>query len=189
MKLGSPSELFIRRPVATTLLTFGIALAGLVAFALLPVSPLPQVDFPTISVSAGLPGASPETMASSVATPLERQFGRIAGVTEMTSRSSTGSTNISLQFDLSRNVNAAAREVQAAISEHGHVPVAVHALPPCWSCGCWPRVGWPRPAPSACAAGWHRGSGASRKRRMGAGGRDYRIPGSTSSAASANESS
>ncbi len=110
------SELFIRRPVATTLLMIGIALAGAVAFRFLPVSPLPQVDFPTISVGASLPGASPETMASSVATPLERQFGRIAGVTEMTSSSSLGSTSVTLQFDLNRNIDAAARDVQAAIN-------------------------------------------------------------------------
>src|SRR6516162_737336 len=101
------SEIFIRRPVATTLLTLAVFLAGAVAFRFLPVSPLPQVDFPTISVQAGLPGASPETMASSVATPLERQFSRIASVTEMTSSSSLGSTNITLQFDLSRDINAA----------------------------------------------------------------------------------
>jgi len=110
-----PSAPFIRRPVATTLLTLGIALAGMLAFRLLPVSPLPQVDFPTISVSAGLPGASPETMASTVAMPLERSLGRIAGVTEMTSSSSLGSTRITLQFDLSRNINGAARDVQAAM--------------------------------------------------------------------------
>src|SRR5438094_3676685 len=91
-----------------------LALAGIVAFRLLPVSPLPQVEFPTISVSAALPGASPETMASSVAMPLERQFGRIAGVTEMTSTSTLGSTSVTLQFDLSRNIDAAARDVQAA---------------------------------------------------------------------------
>ena len=100
----------------TTLLTVAVALAGGVAYSLLPVSPLPQVDFPTISVSASLPGASPETMASSVATPLERQFGRIAGVTEMTSTSYLGSTSITLQFDLNRNIDAAARDVQAAIN-------------------------------------------------------------------------
>src|SRR5450631_116583 len=105
---------FIHRPVATTLLTIAIALAGAVAYSLLPVSPLPQVEFPTISVSAGLPGASPETMASSVATPLERQFGRIAAVTEMTSSSSLGMTSITLQFDLTRDIDAAARDVQAA---------------------------------------------------------------------------
>src|SRR5579862_5205913 len=98
------SEPFIRRPIATTLLMIAIALAGAVAFRLLPVSPLPQVDFPTISVSASLPGASPETMASAVATPLERQFGRIAGVTEMTSSSQLGSTSVTLQFDLDRNI-------------------------------------------------------------------------------------
>jgi len=117
------SELFIRRPVATTLLTIAIALAGLVAFRILPVSPLPQVDFPTISVSASLPGASPETMASSVATPLERQFGRIASVTEMTSSSSLGATSITMQFDLNRNIDAAARDVQAAIAAaRGYLP-------------------------------------------------------------------
>ena len=117
------SEVFIRRPVATTLLTVAIALAGAVAFRILPVSPLPQVDFPTISVQAGLPGASPETMASSVATPLERQFTRIASVTEMTSSSSLGSTSITLQFDLNRNIDAAARDVQAAINAaRGYLP-------------------------------------------------------------------
>jgi multidrug efflux pump len=107
---------FIARPVATTLLTLGLALAGAVAFRLLPVAPLPQVDFPTISVSAALPGASPETMAATVATPLERQLGRIAGVTEMTSSSSLGSTSITLQFDLDRDIDGAARDVQAAIN-------------------------------------------------------------------------
>jgi multidrug efflux pump len=107
---------FIRRPVATTLITIALALSGVVAFRFLPVSPLPQVDFPTINVGANLPGASPETMASAVATPLERQFGRIAGVTQMTSSSSLGSTNITLQFDLTRDINAAARDVQAAIN-------------------------------------------------------------------------
>jgi multidrug efflux pump len=107
---------FIRRPVATSLITIAILLSGLVAFRFLPVAPLPHVDFPTINVSAGLPGASPETMASAVATPLERQFGRIAGVTQMTSSSGLGSTNITLQFDLSRDINAAARDVQASIN-------------------------------------------------------------------------
>ncbi len=117
------SEPFIRRPVGTTLLLLAVALAGAVAFKFLPVSPLPQVDFPTIFVSAGLPGASPETMASSVATPLERQFSRIAAVTEMTSASSLGSTTITLQFDLNRNIDAAARDVQAAINAaRGYLP-------------------------------------------------------------------
>jgi multidrug efflux pump len=117
------SEIFIRRPVATTLLTIAIALAGAVAFRSLPVSPLPQVDFPTISVQAGLPGASPETMASAVATPLERQFSRIASVTEMTSSSTLGSTSITLQFDLNRNIDAAARDVEAAINAaRGYLP-------------------------------------------------------------------
>src|SRR5471030_2254824 len=103
------SEPFIRKPVATTLLLVAITLAGAAAYRLLPVSPLPQVEFPTISVNAGLPGASPETMASSVATPLERQFGHIAVVTEMSSSSSLGSTGLTLQFDLSRDIDAAAR--------------------------------------------------------------------------------
>jgi multidrug efflux pump len=107
---------FIKRPVGTALLTIALFMAGGLAFRFLPISPLPQVDFPTINVSAGLPGASPETMASSVATPLERQFGRISGVTEMTSRSQLGSTSVTLQFDLNRNIDAAARDVQAAIN-------------------------------------------------------------------------
>jgi multidrug efflux pump len=113
MSLSAP---FIRRPIATSLLVIAVALAGILAFKFLPVSPLPQVDFPTIAVGASLPGASPDTMASSVATPLERQFGRIAGITEMTSTSSLGSTAITLQFDLNRNIDAAARDVQAAIN-------------------------------------------------------------------------
>src|SRR6202163_357714 len=107
---------FIRRPVATSLITIAIFLSGAVAFNFLPVAPLPQVDFPTISIGASLPGASPETMASAVATPLERQFGRIAGVTQMTSSSGLGNTGIVLQFDLNRDVNAAARDVEAAIN-------------------------------------------------------------------------
>jgi len=124
------SSVFIRRPVGTSLLTAAIALAGAIAFRFLPVSPLPQVDFPTIQVSAGLPGASPETMASSVATPLERQFGRIAGVSEMTSTSYLGSTNITLQFDLNRDINAAARDVQAAINAaRGYLPANLPSNP------------------------------------------------------------
>jgi multidrug efflux pump len=107
---------FIQRPIATTLLTIAIALAGIGAFSVLPVSPLPQVDFPTVSVSASLPGASPEIMASSVATPLEREFGRIASVTEMTSQSTLGQTSVTLQFDLSRSIDAAARDVESAIN-------------------------------------------------------------------------
>jgi multidrug efflux pump len=106
---------FIHRPVATSLLTLGIVLAGVVAYLHLPVAPLPQVDFPTISVQASLPGASPETMAATVATPLERTLGRIAGVTEITSSSSLGNTRVTLQFDLDRNIDGAARDVQAAI--------------------------------------------------------------------------
>ncbi len=107
---------FINRPVATSLVTLAILLSGAIAFRFLPVAPLPQVDLPTISVGASLPGASPETMASSVATPLERQFGRIAGVTQMTSSSNLGNTGITLQFDLNRDINAAARDVEAAIN-------------------------------------------------------------------------
>ena len=113
MSLSSP---FIRRPVATTLLTIAVAIAGAIAFTVLPVSPLPQVDFPTISVNASLPGASAEIMAASVATPLERQFSHIAGVTEMTSSSALGTTGVTLQFDLNRNIDGAARDVQAAIN-------------------------------------------------------------------------
>ena len=112
MSMSAP---FIQRPVATTLLTIGVTLLGAIAFQFLPVAALPQVEFPTISVSAGLPGASPETMATSVAAPLERQFSRIAGVTEMTSMSTLGSSAIVLQFDLNRNIDGAARDVQAAI--------------------------------------------------------------------------
>jgi len=127
MSLSAP---FIHRPVATTLLTTAVALSGAVAYGLLPVSPLPQVDFPTISVSAGLPGAAPETMASSVATPLERQFGRIAAVTEMTSTSSLGATSVTLQFDLNRNIDAAARDVQAAINAaRGYLPTDLPGNP------------------------------------------------------------
>ncbi|MFL6415624.1 MAG: efflux RND transporter permease subunit, partial [Bryobacteraceae bacterium] len=127
MSLSSP---FIKKPVATTLLTAAVGLAGAVAFGLLPVSPLPQVDFPTISVQAAMAGASPEIMASSVATPLERQFGRIAGVTEMTSSSSLGQTSVTLQFDLSRNIDAAARDVQAAINAaRGYLPTTLQSNP------------------------------------------------------------
>ncbi len=110
------STLFIQRPVATTLATLGVALAGIISFFLLPVAPLPQVDFPTISVSASLPGASPDTMAATIATPLERALGAIAGVNEITSSSSLGNTRITLQFDLNRDINGAARDVQAAIN-------------------------------------------------------------------------
>src|ERR1700732_988956 len=117
------SEPFIRKPVATTLLVVAILLAGATGYRWLPVSPLPQVEFPTISVSAGLPGASPETMASSVATPLERQFGHIASVTEMTASRALGSTGVTLQFDLNRDIDAAARDVQAAINAaRGNLP-------------------------------------------------------------------
>jgi multidrug efflux pump len=127
MSISAP---FIRRPVATSLLTAGLALAGALAYRMLPVAPLPEVEFPTISVSAGLPGASPETMASAVATPLERQFGRIAGVTEMTSTSGLGGTNIVLQFDLNRSIDGAARDVQAAINAaRGQLPANLPSNP------------------------------------------------------------
>jgi len=127
MSLSSP---FIERPVATTLLCVAIGLSGVIAYPFLSIAPLPQVDYPAISVSAALPGASPETMASSVATPLERQLGHIAGVNEMTSSSSLGSTNISLQFDLSRNIDAAGRDVQAAINAaRSQLPAALPQNP------------------------------------------------------------
>ncbi len=130
MSLSTP---FIKRPVGTSLLTAGVALAGIVAFRLLPIAPLPKVDFPTVQVHANLPGASPETMASSVATPLERQFGRIAGVSEMTSSSQLGSTRITLQFDLNRNVYAAGRDVQAAINAaRGQLPADLPSNPSYW---------------------------------------------------------
>src|SRR5881394_1163650 len=120
MSISTP---FIRRPVGTSLLSVAVLLAGALAYSKLPVAPLPEVEFPTVSVNAGLPGASPETMASAVATPLERQFGRIAGVTQMTSSSGLGQTGITLQFDLSRNIDAAARDVQAAINAaRGQLP-------------------------------------------------------------------
>ncbi|MGO9013709.1 MAG: multidrug efflux RND transporter permease subunit [Dissulfurispiraceae bacterium] len=124
------SAIFIKRPVATTLLTAGLLLAGVIAFRLLPVSPLPQVDFPTISVSASLPGADPETMATSVAAPLERQLGFIAGVVEMTSVNNRGSTSITLQFELDRNIDGAARDVQAAINAaRAYLPAALPSNP------------------------------------------------------------
>jgi multidrug efflux pump len=127
MSISTP---FIHRPVATTLLLSALTLAGGIAYTLLPVSALPEVDFPTIQVQASLPGASPEVMAASVATPLEKQFTRIAGVTEMTSRSSVGSAQVTLQFDLTRDINAAAREVQAAInSAAGFLPANLPSLP------------------------------------------------------------
>ena len=110
------SALFIKRPVATSLLSLALLMAGSVAYSILPVASLPNVDFPVIGISANLPGASPETMASSVATPLERQFGRIAGVNQMTSSSSLGASSVTLQFDIDRNIDAAARDVQAAIN-------------------------------------------------------------------------
>ena len=113
MNLSAP---FIRRPVATLLLSLAIMLLGGVSFGLLPVAPLPQMDFPTITVQASLPGASPQIMASTVATPLERSLGSIAGVIQMNSRSSQGSTRIMIQFDLDKDINTAAREVQAAIN-------------------------------------------------------------------------
>jgi multidrug efflux pump len=126
----SLSQPFIRRPIATVLLTIGIALAGIAAFFVLPVSPLPQVDYPTISVSANLPGGSPDTMATSVATPLERRLGVIAGVNEITSSSGNGSTRINLQFDLTRQIDSAAREVQAAINaSRADLPATLRSNP------------------------------------------------------------
>ncbi len=127
MNISGP---FIRRPVATTLLTIAVAISAALAYNFLPVSPLPQVDFPALQVQAMLPGADPQTMASSVATPLERQFGRIAGVTEMTSQSFLGMTNITLVFDLNRNIDAAARDVQAAINAaRGNLPTNLPSNP------------------------------------------------------------
>jgi hydrophobe/amphiphile efflux-1 (HAE1) family protein len=124
------SRPFIKRPIGTSLLTAAVIMAGLIAYRFLPVAPLPQVEFPTIQVQAGLPGASPETMASAVATPLERQFGRIAGVTQMTSSSLLGSTNVVLQFDLTRSIDAAARDVQAAINAAaGQLPTNLPSAP------------------------------------------------------------
>src|ERR1700719_1670053 len=120
MNISAP---FIKRPIGTSLLTLALLMSGVLAFTRLPVAPLPQVEFPVIQVSASLPGASPETMASAVATPLERQFGRIAGITQMTSTSQLGSTNVTLQFDLNRNIDAAGRDVQAAINAaRGQLP-------------------------------------------------------------------
>src|SRR5689334_1154319 len=127
MNISAPA---IARPVATTLLTIALLLAGALAYMQLPVAPLPQIEFPVISIGAGLPGASPETMASAVATPLERQFGRIAGVNQMTSSSQLGSTGITLQFDLNRNIDAAARDVQAAINAaRGYLPANLPSNP------------------------------------------------------------
>ena len=124
------SAIFIKRPVATTLLTLGMAIAGILAVRTLPVAPLPAVDFPTISVNASLPGADPETMATSVAAPLERQCGKIAGVTEMTSSSTRGGTSLVLQFELSRDINGAARDVQAAINAaRAYLPANLPSLP------------------------------------------------------------
>src|SRR6266850_2377855 len=120
MNISAP---FIKRPVGTSLLAAALLLSGVLAFNFLPVAPLPQVEFPVISVNAGLPGASPETMASAVATPLERQFGHIAAVTEMSSSSTLGSTSVTLQFALNRDIDAAARDVQAAINAaRGNLP-------------------------------------------------------------------
>jgi len=126
----NPSDWFIRRPVGTSLLALAITLAGAICYHLLPVSPLPQVEYPTVSVSAALPGASPETMASAIATPLERQFGLIAGITEMTSSSTLGQTSISLQFDLGRDIDAATRDVQAAVNAaRGRLPANLPTNP------------------------------------------------------------
>src|SRR3954452_12755170 len=125
-----PATPFIRRPIATTLLTFGLAAAGIVAFFKLPVSPLPQVDFPTISVRATLPGASPQDVATTVASPLERRLGQIADVTEMTSQSSVGGVRITLQFGLNRDIDGAARDVQAAINAaRADLPTSLRSNP------------------------------------------------------------
>jgi hypothetical protein len=118
MSLSTP---FIKRPIATSLLTFALALAGGIAFIFLPVAPIPQIEYPTINVNANLPGASPDTMASSVATPLERQFGRIAGISEMTSGSNLGQTQVALQFDLNRNIDAAARLSYWSVAPHANL--------------------------------------------------------------------
>src|SRR5471032_1540252 len=127
MSISTP---FIKRPVATTLLMIALTLAGGIAYTLLPVSALPEVDFPTITVSAGLPGASPEVMAASVATPLEKQFTRIAGVTEMTSRSTVGSANVTLQFDLSRDIASSVfAQKLAQVEGVGQVNVGGSSLP------------------------------------------------------------
>ena len=127
MNISAP---FIERPIATSLLTVALLLAGGVAFPHIPVAPLPEVEYPTIQVNANLPGASPETMASSVATPLERMFGRIAGITQMTSVSQLGNTNIVIQFDLDRNVDAAGRDVQAGINAaRGQLPANLPTNP------------------------------------------------------------
>src|SRR5690242_11361970 len=124
------TSIFVSRPVATILLTLGLALAGMMAFFLLPVAPLPNVDFPTISVTASMAGASPETMSTSVATPLERHLGTIADVTEMTSQSSVGSTRITLQFGIDRDIDGAARDVQAAINAaRADLPAALRSNP------------------------------------------------------------
>ena len=127
MNISGP---FIRRPVATSLLMAAVAFVGLASFPFLPVAPLPQVDFPTIQVTASLAGASPETMASSVAAPLERQFGQIAGLTQMTSTSALGATTVVLQFDLNRNIDSAAQDVQAAITAAGKQLPQTLSVPP-----------------------------------------------------------
>src|SRR5271169_1965252 len=127
MNISAP---FIKRPVATSLLTAALFLSGALAYPVLPVSTLPEVEYPTITVFAGLPGASPETMATAVATPLERMFGRIAGVTQMTSLSQLGTTSITMQFDLDYNVDAAGRDVQAAINAaRGQLPANMPSNP------------------------------------------------------------
>ncbi|HSZ75284.1 MAG TPA: efflux RND transporter permease subunit, partial [Rhizomicrobium sp.] len=126
----SISTIFIKRPIATALLTVGLALAGGASFFLLPVSPLPNIDFPTISVTAQMPGASPETMSTSVATPLERHLGTIADVSEMTSQSSVGQTRVTLQFGIDRDIDGAARDVQAAINAaRVDLPAALRSNP------------------------------------------------------------
>src|SRR5215469_12691832 len=130
MSISTP---FIRRPIATSLLMLGILFAGIAAYPMLPIAPLPQVDFPTIAVSANLPGASPQTMAASVATPLERQFAQISGVSQLTSTSALGVTSITVQFDLNRNIDAAAQDIEAAINAAGgQLPKNLPSAPEFW---------------------------------------------------------
>jgi multidrug efflux pump len=136
------SEIFIRRPVATTLLTIGIIFAGLLGYAQLPVAPLPQVDFPIVSVGANIPGASPDTMATAVASPLERHLGQIADVNEMTSQSTQGETLITLQFGLDRNIDGAARDVQAAIPASASTAIASGYREPGLEPLCCPLSRW-----------------------------------------------
>ena len=193
MSISTP---FIQRPVATTLLLIAMTLGGAIAYRLLPVSALPEVDFPTIFVQAGLPGASPDVMAASVATPLEKQFTRIAGVTEMTSRSSVGSAQVILQFDLSRDINSAARDVQAAINASaGFLPSNLPPLPryrkinpadqPILSDDARIGCGAAAAAVRHCLFGFRAEAVASRRRRAGLCGRQLASRGSRRSESAA----